>query len=507
MQSNTPHPNRFTPSRFKLAAAISACATLVLSVAPAAALLAEATAYATLNGTFNKQTVKDIRVFTANAEANAIRQNGNTLSTARARAAAYRHGTFLNKLTKIAIGQTFGNPNNWWKSRASTGAFVVVDTRGETGFAPVGFSLPSAGTPAEGSPVTLLDAAGNPFPTQTFRAGGTGYLQLSLSSTLVQGSNVLPLFDGGLELRGPASANPGFTTTGGLSGRTRSAGAPSGAAEITLADGIDASANAVSLRTGVVIENFLRINTTSLDPAAPVSPTDEEPGFEASTGLFATVEVVDPTGRYRIRSLTPGDANGDFRVTPADLAAAQPNFNQPTGSTLPRWAGGDWTQDGRVDADDLLAASPFRDQGESTPDSPEIQDIAAGVVVYYEATGRILLGVDPTATIDSFKIDSVSGIFSAAAPNLPGLSDFTTDSDHRVAQNFFAAPLATGLFDLGNVAAAGLSQEFVFSDLSALFGTTGRANQVPALIYVAIPEPSALGLLALPALALIRRPR
>jgi len=193
--------NRRKRSTLKLAAVLALGTTLGLAATPAAALYAEATAYATLGGLFNKQTVKDFRLFSVSAQANAIRQNGNTVSTAKAQASSYRHGTFLNKISKTAIGSTYGNPNNWWQASASTGAFVVVDSLGGTGTVPIGFSIPSAGTPAEGSPIGDIDAAGNPYPTQTLRAGGTGLVNMTMSSTLIQGSGENPLFSGGMELR------------------------------------------------------------------------------------------------------------------------------------------------------------------------------------------------------------------------------------------------------------------------------------------------------------------
>jgi hypothetical protein len=328
---------------------------------------------------------------------------------------------------------------------------------------------------------------------------------MTMSSTLIQGSGVNPLFSGGMELRGPASAAPGVVTTGGFAGLIRSSSAASGAAQVDVASGIDPATNAVPLLTGVVIENILRVDVNTLDTNAPISTSDVEAGFEASAHVYGTVEIVNNTGQYSIRSIAPGDANGDFRVDATDLTAARVNFNQPT--VLPRWAGGDWTQDGRVDAADLLAASPFLNAGNIDSGYMEASDLLAGTVVYHAATGRILLGVDAGFIIDSFKLDSASGLFSAAAPNLPGLSDFTTDSDSRIAQNFFAVPLTAGLFDLGAVAPAGLTEELLRADLSAVFGTTGAANQLPALVYVAIPEPTALTLLTLPALALIRRAR
>jgi len=112
-------------------------------------------------------------------------------------------------------------------------------------------------------------------------------------------------------------------------------------------------------------------------------------------------------------------------------------------------------------------------------------------IVYDLSTGE--LGVDAPAGIEltSINIDSAAGIFTGdPAQNLGG--SFDNDADDNIFKATFGSSF--GSLSFGNVAQAGLSEDFVASDLTVVGSLAGGGDLGDVdLIYV--PEPSAMVLL------------
>jgi hypothetical protein len=116
-------------------------------------------------------------------------------------------------------------------------------------------------------------------------------------------------------------------------------------------------------------------------------------------------------------------------------------------------------------------------------------------VAYRAATGEIFVEVPEGTRLTSISIDSLSGIFTGnAAHHLDGGFDNNDD------QNIFKAAFGSsfGSISFGDVAAPGLGEQLLLSDLAVMgwFEGGGTIDGVP-LLYIPIPEPSTTMLLAL----------
>ena len=207
------------------------------------------------------------------------------------------------------------------------------------------------------------------------------------------------------------------------------------------------------------------------------------------------------------RQLEAGDADQDLDFDQLDLVMVQIAAKYLTGQAA-TWGEGDWdggpggepgnppTGNGTFDQLDIIAAlnagkyltGPYAAISKGgTPNDGQTS------IVYNASTGE--LGVDAPAGIDltSINIDSASGIFTGeAAQNLGG--SFDNDADNNIFKATFGSSF--GSLSFGNVTQAGLSEEFVASDLNTVGSLAGGGDlgQVD-LIYV--PEPSTIVLLGL----------
>jgi hypothetical protein len=205
--------------------------------------------------------------------------------------------------------------------------------------------------------------------------------------------------------------------------------------------------------------------------------------------------------------LKAGDADQDLDFDQLDLVRVQVAAKYLTGHVA-TWGQGDWNGapggsqgnppagDGLFNQLDIVAAQ----QAASYLAGPY-----AGVrpngragdgqtsVVYNPTTGEVAVDAPAGTQLTSINIDSAAGIFTASpAQNLSG--SFDNDSDANIFKATFGSSF--GSLSFGNVAQAGLSEQFVLGDLTVV-GSLAGGGGLGDVDLVYVPEPSTLMLLAL----------
>jgi hypothetical protein len=204
-------------------------------------------------------------------------------------------------------------------------------------------------------------------------------------------------------------------------------------------------------------------------------------------------------------ALQPGDANMDLKFDQLDIIRVQQAAKYLTGQQA-TWGEGDWNGapggapgnpppgDGLFNQTDIIGAlsagkyltGPYAALGPSG--RPGDGQTSIG---YDPSTGEVFVDAPAGTDLTSINIDSAGGIFTGQpAQNLGG--SFDNDADNNIFKATFGSSF--GSLSFGNVAATGLSQEFVLGDLTvvgSLAGGGGLGNV--DLIYV--PEPSGVVLL------------
>ena len=112
-------------------------------------------------------------------------------------------------------------------------------------------------------------------------------------------------------------------------------------------------------------------------------------------------------------------------------------------------------------------------------------------IIYHPVTGEIAVDAPAGVELTSVNIDSAAGIFTgAAAANLGG--SFDNDADTNIFKATFGSSF--GSLSFGNVAQAGLSEEFVLNDLTVI-GSLDGGGDVGNVDLIYVPEPSTIGML------------
>ena len=215
--------------------------------------------------------------------------------------------------------------------------------------------------------------------------------------------------------------------------------------------------------------------------------------------------------------LQAGDADQDLDFDQFDLIKVQQAGKYLSG-THATWGEGDWNAapgggpgypprgDRRFDQLDIVAAQQgaLYLTGSYAAVMPGGQGGDGQTSVGYDATsGEVWVDAPAGIELTSINIDSTAGIFTAsAAENLGG--SFDNDADNNVFKATFGSSF--GSLSFGNLAQAGLSEEFVLSDLSVI-GSLAGGGDLGNVDLVYVPEPSTIGMLLFGLLVGLRRGR
>ena len=212
--------------------------------------------------------------------------------------------------------------------------------------------------------------------------------------------------------------------------------------------------------------------------------------------------------------LKAGDADMDLDFDQLDLVQVQIAAKYLTGQAA-TWAEGDWdgapggeqgsppTGNGLFDQLDIIEAlgpghyltGPY---GALAPEGG-VEGDAQTSLVYDPATGGLAVDAPAGTELTSINIDSASGIFTGnAAENLGG--SFDNDADGNIFKATFGGSF--GSISFGDVAVAGLSEEFVRGDLSVV-GSLAGGGDLGNVDLIYVPEPSTLVLIGLGLLAML----
>lgn len=235
-------------------------------------------------------------------------------------------------------------------------------------------------------------------------------------------------------------------------------------------------------------------------------------GVGLSTGndsriAFRYFEAVTDAVAPGVTVLQPGDADMNLEFDQLDLVQVQIAGKYLTGQPA-TWGEGDWdgapggsvgsppAGDGQFNMLDVIAAlgPGVYLTGPYAAVLPGGQQADGQTCIVYDTnTGELAVDAPAAAELTSVNIDSASGIFTAtAAENLGG--SFDNDSDSNVFKATFGSSF--GSLSFGQVAQAGLSEQFVLQDLSVVGSLQGGGalGQVD-LVYVPVPEPASVALL------------
>jgi len=237
-------------------------------------------------------------------------------------------------------------------------------------------------------------------------------------------------------------------------------------------------------------------------------------GDESLDGASAEgVAIFDGAVNYALGNtggapaLQPGDADQDFDFDQIDIVRVQITAKYLTGQAA-TWGEGDWngapggqqgsppTGNGLFDQLDIVAAL----SGGKYLTGPYAAISTGGAsgdeqtsIVYDPRTGELAVDAPASTELTSINIDSAAGVFTGEpAQNLGG--SFDNDADNNIFKATFGSSF--GSLSFGNVAQAGLSEEFVANDLTVV-GSLAGGGDLGSVDLIYVPEPSTLALLAL----------
>ena len=206
-------------------------------------------------------------------------------------------------------------------------------------------------------------------------------------------------------------------------------------------------------------------------------------------------------------ALLAGDADQDLDFDQLDLVQVQIAAKYLTGQPA-TWGDGDWdgapggsqgsppTGNGQFDQRDIISAlGPAHYlTGPYAVVSPNGQTGDGQTSVGYNTnTGEVWVDAPAGNELTSINIDSATAIFTGdAAQNLGG--SFDNDADNNIFKATFGSSF--GSLSFGNVAQAGLSEDFVVNDLTVV-GSLDGGGDLGNVDLVYVPEPSTCLLLGI----------
>ena len=230
-------------------------------------------------------------------------------------------------------------------------------------------------------------------------------------------------------------------------------------------------------------------------------------------GLFHTANWGTLTFEGVAAQLRAGDSDQDFDFDQIDLVQVQIAGKYLTGQAT-TWGEGDWdgapggspgnppAGDGLFNQRDIIAAlaAGVYLTGPYAALSPNgVEGDGQTSIGYNATTGEVWVDAPAGTELTSVNIDSAAGVFTGdAAQNLGG--SFDNDADNNIFKATFGSSFGTLSF--GNVAAAGLSQEFVLGDLTVV-GSLAGGGDLGAVDLIYVPEPSTVALMCLGFLLLV----
>jgi serpin B len=213
--------------------------------------------------------------------------------------------------------------------------------------------------------------------------------------------------------------------------------------------------------------------------------------------------------------LMPGDADRDLDFDQLDLIQVQSAAKYLTGKAA-TWGEGDWNGapggkasnppagDGLFDQGDIIAAlsAAVYQTGPYGALVPRGQSNDGQTSVGYNATtGEVFVDAPAGVELTSININSASGIFSGEpAQNLGG--SFDNDADNNIFKATFGSSF--GSLSFGNVAQAGLAEDFLLGDLTVV-GSLEGGGALGDVDMIYVPEPATVVLLVFGAFALLAR--
>ena len=212
---------------------------------------------------------------------------------------------------------------------------------------------------------------------------------------------------------------------------------------------------------------------------------------------FDNFSITELGGATRLQA---GDADQDLDFDQLDLVQVQIAAKYLTGQAA-TWGEGDW--DG----------APGGEQGSPPPGSGKFDqlDIIAALnagtyltgpyaaisrggtvgdeqtsLIYDPASGQLSVDAPSGTELTSINIDSAGGVFTgAAAENLGG--SFDNDADNNIFKATFGSSF--GSLSFGNVAQAGLSEDFLVNDLTVV-GSLAGGGDLGNVDLIYVPEPT-----------------
>jgi hypothetical protein len=202
------------------------------------------------------------------------------------------------------------------------------------------------------------------------------------------------------------------------------------------------------------------------------------------------------------RALQAGDADQDLDFDQLDLVRVSIAGKYLSGQAA-TWGDGDW--DGapggspgsppagdrvfnQVDIIAALNAGKYLTGPYAALAGPGTRGDGQTSLVYNPSTGELAVDAPAGVNLTSINIDSAGGVFTGApAQNLGG--SFDNDADTNIFKATFGSSF--GSLSFGNVAQAGLTQQFLLNDLTAV-GSLAGGGALGNVDLIYVPEPSTM---------------